>query len=188
MTRAFILLAATFMIAACRQPASDQQPRVAANETVKSSAVLPPDPFGWPILDRSNRQVGIVTTRHDARGVAVTVDTAGLPPGVHGVHIHEVTKCVAPSFASAGPHWNWMHKQHGHKNPAGYHAGDLGNLTVAADGKGRATFIVAQKDWDPALKGGLPIVIHAAADDDQTDPSGNSGDRIACGIFFVRGD
>jgi Cu-Zn family superoxide dismutase len=129
-----------------------------------------------------------VTTRLEKAGIEVTVDTLGLPPGLHGVHIHEVAKCDPPGFESAGPHWNWTSRKHGHQNPQGHHAGDLGNLTVAADGTGRATFNVPLKDWDPKHTGGLPIVIHAARDDEKTDPSGNSGERIACGVLYLRRD
>jgi Cu-Zn family superoxide dismutase len=149
--------------------------------------VKPPrDPFGWPIFDRTTKQVGIVATRPEKQGIIITLDIRGLPPGVHGVHIHENPKCEAPSFATAGGHWNWTQKQHGHKNPRGHHAGDLGNISIPADGKVQATFLVPAKDRDPKLAGGLSIVIHAAADDERTDPSGNSGDRIACGLLFVR--
>ena len=146
------------------------------------------DPFGWRIFDGTSKQVGTVSTRPDKRGVVVMLDTMGLPPGVHGVHIHEVAKCEPPSFASAGGHWNWTHRKHGHHNPLGYHAGDLGNLKVGLNGRGQATFLVAKKDWDRKLSGGLSLVIHASADDDKTDPSGNSGARIACGIMYLRKD
>ena len=89
---------------------------------------------------------------------------------------------------SAGGHWNWTNKKHGHKNPQGFHAGDLGNLTVGPGGKAQATFTVAAGNWDTKHVGGLPIIIHAAADDEMTDPSGNSGDRIACGVLYLRRD
>jgi len=183
MMRVLMLLSAA-MIAGCSGQGTS--PPVDAN----SAKARPPgpDPFGWPILDGGNKQVGIVTTRHQKAGVAITLDTLGLPAGLHGVHIHETPKCEPPAFESAGPHWNWTHKQHGHKNPQGYHAGDLGNLSVAADGRGKQTFVVPAKDWDPKAAGGWSIVIHAQADDEKTDPSGNSGARIACGVFFLRQD
>jgi len=146
------------------------------------------DPFGWPIFDSTPKQVGIVSTQLTRRGVVIALDTYGLPPGLHGVHIHAVPKCTPPTFATAGDHWNWRKRKHGHQNPAGHHAGDLGNLKVAADGKGQARFLVPTKDWNPKLRGGLPLVIHAAADNDRTDPSGKSGARIACGILYLRRD
>ena len=87
---------------------------------------------------------------------------------------------------SAGGHWNITNKKHGHRNPEGYHAGDLGNLRVAADGSGLAKFFVRKNDWPKQLAGGLSIVIHADPDDERTDPSGNSGERIACGLVYLR--
>src|SRR5881275_3232777 len=176
MKRELLLFLSAVMAASCSAKGSNQQAYVGTKNN--ASVKLPPDPFGWAIVDRANKQVGIVTTRLEKRGVAVTVNTRGLPAGVHGLHIHEIAKCTAPTFQSAGAHWNWTLKQHGRKNPRGYHAGDLGNLTVNSDGKGVATFVVAAKDWDPKFVGGLSVVIHAAADDERTDPSGNSGERI----------
>ena len=144
------------------------------------------DPTGWPIIDKSQRQVGIVSTRRDRRGVTVNLDLRGLPPGVHAVHIHQYPRCDAPTFESAGAHWNWMGKQHGHRNPRGHHAGDLGNVTVGKSGNVQTRFLVPWKDWDPKLSRGLALVIHASADDERTDPSGNSGGRIACGMMYLR--
>jgi len=187
MRRKQIILSVAMAVGACSQQDGDKQPLSRANHAGQPSK-MPPDPFGWPILDRTNKRIGTVTTRLDERGVQVTVETLGLPPGVHGVHIHEIAKCELPAFASAGGHWNWTSRKHGHKNPQGHHAGDLGNLSVGADGKGNATFVVPTKEWDPEKVGGLPIVIHAAADDELTDPSGNSGERIACGILYLRRD
>lgn len=179
-----LLLVSTLAIVACSEQGGNRQEPVSGN----SPAALkpPPDVSGTPIVDRTGKQVGLVAARIEKDGIAVSVDTVGLPRGVHGVHIHETPKCEPPTFESAGAHWNWTNKKHGHKNPQGYHAGDLGNLTVGADGKGRATFHVLLKDWDPKQAGGLPVVIHASADDDMTDPSGNSGARIACGVLYLR--
>jgi superoxide dismutase, Cu-Zn family len=191
MTRQLVVLGSALIVAACSQQGRDQQPPVGANRTATASKAFtpPPDPFGWPIVDRTDTQVGTVATRLDKQGgVLVSLDTAGLSPGRHGVHIHQIAKCEAPRFESARSHWNWTQKKHGHLNPRGHHAGDLGNLTVGADGKGQATFVVPLNDWDPKATGGLPLVIHASADDDRTDPAGNSGERIACGVFYLRRD
>ena len=180
----WLLLASTLVFCACSEQGGNRQAPVSGN----SPAALkpPPDVSGTPIIDHTGKQVGLVSARLQKDGVAVTVDTFGLPAGPHGVHIHQIAKCEPPTFESAGAHWNWTNKKHGHKNPQGYHAGDLGNLTVLADGKGRATFLVPLKDWDPKQLGGLPIVIHGAAVDEMTDPSGNSGPRIACGVLYLR--
>jgi superoxide dismutase, Cu-Zn family len=176
------------MVAGCSQQGGSQQSPAGAKSAVSDSAKHPPDLTGWPIFDRSAKQVGLVATRLDKRGVTVTLSTRGLPPGLHGVHIHQNARCEAPSFASAGDHWNWTNKKHGHENPAGHHAGDLGNLRITAGGQGEATFVIPANDWDPKLHAGLSIVIHASADDEMTDPSGNSGERIACGLLYVRPD
>ena len=118
----------------------------------------------------------------------VRVQAAGLPAGHYGVHLHSVGRCEGPGFASAGPHWNPTgRQQHGTLNPAGHHLGDLPNLDVDAQGAGRLEFAIA----GAGLRGadgifdadGTALVIHAAADDYRTDPSGNSGARIACGVF-----
>jgi Cu-Zn family superoxide dismutase len=115
------------------------------------------------------------------------IDVENLPAGPHGAHIHTVGRCDAPDFTSAGPHLNPHAKMHGRDNPQGSHLGDLPNITVGADGKGSVT--VALSDTWSAIEpqifdaDGAAIVIHAGADDYHTDPSGNSGGRIACGVL-----
>ena len=166
----------------------------AQSEAFKREAHIPPadrslsfaDPTGWPIIDKTQRQVGIVSTRRDRRGVIVNLDLRGLPPGVHAVHIHRTPRCDAPTFKSAGADWNWSGKQQGHRNPRGHHAGDLGNVMVGKTGNVQTRFLIPWKDWDPKLSRGSALVIHAFADDQRTDPSGNSGDRIACGMMYLR--
>jgi Cu-Zn family superoxide dismutase len=115
------------------------------------------------------------------------VEVEGLAAGTHGIHLHTVGACDAPDFTTAGGHLNPQGKQHGSDNPQGAHLGDLPNLTVGADGKGMlsihlpgttATLAPALFDAD-----GAAVVVHAAADDYRTDPSGNSGARIACGVL-----
>ena len=100
------------------------------------------------------------------------------------MHIHAVGKCEGPTFASAGGHWNPDMKQHGHDNPMGPHKGDLPQLTVAANGTGTASFDVAGAFTDMVDADGAALVIHAAADDEKTDPSGNSGARVLCAAFM----
>ena len=118
--------------------------------------------------------------------VSVTVNAPGLAAGMHGVHIHTVGKCDAPDFASAGGHWNPTAHQHGSMNPMGPHLGDLPNLTIGADGQGKLDFTVAGATIEGLLDAdGSAIVIHAAPDDLKTDPSGNSGARLACGVLAV---
>ena len=122
-----------------------------------------------------------------ARGIEVRVQAAGLPAGHYGVHLHAVGRCQGPSFASAGAHWNPTARQHGSLNPAGHHLGDLPNLDVDEQGAGRLEFTIAGASTSGAQgffdADGTSLVIHAAADDYRTDPSGNSGARIACGVL-----
>ncbi len=114
----------------------------------------------------------------------VIVDVQGLPPGLHGVHLHTIGKCDPPDFASAGGHWNPSAHQHGVHNPMGPHMGDLPNLSVGADGKGHLEFTLAGGTFAGLLdEDGAALVVHANADDLKTDPSGNSGARIACGAL-----
>ena len=132
---------------------------------------------GAPLI-RSDGSVAGSVFLHDQAGSAnLIIDAKGLPPGVHGVHLHAVGRCEAPAFTSAGPHWNPTGKKHGRANPDGPHLGDLPNLSVGADGTARASFPVPSGSRDAD---GAALVIHADADDNRTDPSGNSGARIAC--------
>lgn len=117
-------------------------------------------------------------------GVMLRISAAGVPAGQHGVHLHSVGKCEGPKFTSAGPHWNPTDKKHGHRNPAGYHMGDLGNVGVGADGKLIVALLVPEAKIDGLRDAdGAALVLHANADDEVTDPSGNSGDRIACAVL-----
>ncbi|UZK65836.1 superoxide dismutase family protein [Sphingomonas sp. M1-B02] len=114
----------------------------------------------------------------------VMVEARGLPKGPHGTHVHAVGKCEAPGFTTAGPHWNPTGHQHGKENPAGPHAGDMPNLNVGDDGNDRTIFTLPGGTFAGLLdQDGAALVIHADADDYKTDPSGNSGGRIACGVF-----
>ena len=141
------------------------------------------------IADASGRVLARATLRQTVAGIAIHVEAAGLAPGTYGVHLHAVGRCDPPAFASAGGHWNPAGRQHGRDNPAGAHLGDLPNLTVGSDGRGVSDVAIA----GAALSGesanalldadGAAIVVHAQADDYRTDPSGNSGARIACGVI-----
>jgi superoxide dismutase, Cu-Zn family len=127
---------------------------------------------------------GRATATEVAGGIRFTIDARAVPPGTHGAHIHTVGRCDPPGFESAGPHWNPTGALHGTSNPQGPHTGDLPNLIVGADGRGAMGIIIAGATMDGLLDAdGSSFVIHAAADDLRTDPSGNSGGRIACGVF-----
>lgn len=127
---------------------------------------------------------GSATATPTAEGLAVTVSVTGVPAGAHGVHVHMTGKCEGPKFETAGGHWNPASTQHGLENPKGAHAGDMPNLTVADDGTGNLSFTLKSGTLAQLLDAdGSAFVVHAKQDDQKTDPSGDSGDRIACGVF-----
>ncbi len=127
---------------------------------------------------------GRATASEVAGGLRFTADVTGLPPGTHGIHIHTVGACDAPDFTTAGSHWNPTMMKHGAMNPAGPHKGDLPNLIVGADGRGTVAITITAATMEGLLDAdGAAIVVHVGPDDLMTDPSGNSGGRIACGVF-----
>ncbi len=138
------------------------------------------------VVDATGRELGVLTFADAGAAISVEGTLHGLTPGVHGMHLHTVGRCDSPNFASAGAHWNPTPRQHGSTNPAGPHHGDLMNLTVGAD----SSVVVKMSTPAGSLRGepalldadGAALVIHATVDDYQTDPSGNSGVRIACGV------
>jgi Cu-Zn family superoxide dismutase len=144
-----------------------------------------------PLVNASGQTIGSVRAWQTAGGVTFRVEASGLPHGIHGVHVHSIGRCDPPQFESAGPHWNPLAKKHGMNNPAGPHAGDLPNVEVAANGTLGATLTLPDASLfaPPASVGalldadGAALVIHADADDYATDPSGNSGPRIACAVI-----
>ena len=151
------------------------------------------------LSDSAGRTIGAARLWQEADGlVHVDVDVTctgvsctALSPGDHGIHFHSVGSCVSassPAFSSSGGHFNPLGKQHGLNNSAGPHAGDLQNLTIGADGRGTARFTTDRISLtggasDVFDADGTAIVIHAAADDQMSQPAGNSGARVACGVL-----
>jgi len=140
------------------------------------------------LKNASGDTVGEATFTETPAGVRIQVTSTKLPPGMHGVHIHEKGACDAPGFESAGEHFNPGGKHHGDLNPQGPHAGDLGNIVVNAQGAGNLEAVnknVTLGAGNNSLlrTGGTTLLVHAGEDDRRTDPSGNSGARIACGVI-----
>ena len=171
--RPLLLLGVAAVLAGCASTPADRGP-LSAEATLK---------------DKEGKQVGVVTLIETPEGVRFALTGYRLPPGTHGVHVHAVGLCEPPEFTSAGPHFNPGNKQHGRLNPAGAHAGDLPNLVVAASGEGgmdvtTKAFALSAGPNSLLSEKGTAVVIHANADDEKTDPTGNSGGRIACGVII----
>lgn len=139
------------------------------------------------LRDAQGTTIGVATLTAAKGGVRVIVTVSGATPGSHGMHVHAVGRCDGPDFKSAGEHFNPRAKEHGMHNPKGMHLGDLPNLTVDDSGLGRGDFLVrgvTLKAGTASLfsRAGTALVLHAAADDQTSDPAGNSGPRVACGV------
>jgi Cu-Zn family superoxide dismutase len=137
------------------------------------------------LKDADGKEVGKVTLIAVPTGVLLAVDLTAMPPGDHGFHIHAIGKCEAPSFKSAGGHYNPEEDEHGLLNDAGPHAGDMPNIHVPASGKLRVEVLNQSVNLGLGLLGGkgTAIVIHQGADDYISNPAGDAGPRIACGVI-----
>ena len=158
-------------IACCGAPASD-----ISGNTVETT-----------LRNAAGETMGTARLTQTPHGVLVRAEFTDLPPGTHAFHIHETGKCEPP-FQSAGGHFNPDGRQHGFRNAQGYHAGDLPNLEVPESGAYTVEHLVRRASLGPATDfslvdgDGSALVVHRGADDYRTDPAGNAGERIACGV------
>lgn len=142
------------------------------------------------IFDSEGRRIGEASfmEMEDNPVVVLRLQAWNLPPGAHGLHIHESGTCESPAFETAGGHFNPYRRKHGLRNPDGPHAGDLPNINVPDDGKVLVTLAIRRVTLGEGKHSLLPlqgtsIVIHADPDDGLSEPEGNSGPRIACGVI-----
>ena len=155
----------------------------------KSTQTLPAADASAQLLDARGADRGRADFYRDSDGLRIELVARGFAPGTYGMHVHAVGQCAPPDFASAGPHWNPTGAQHGRDNPMGAHHGDLPNLVVESGEIGRATLKIVgtRLGGEGGLldADGAAFVIHAKPDDLKTDPSGNSGARVACGVITL---
>ena len=179
-----IPLASLAALAAC-----DREPAVAPAGTNQGTAPLLASPTKpVPLITGDGSEAGTVILEETTNDVIVTVAVSSLPPGVHGIHIHATGMCDVPLFEAAGDHWNPTSRRHGKDNPQGPHLGDLLNIEVGPEGTGSARFLIpaAKLTEGPTAimdADGASLVVHTNPDDYKTDPSGNSGSRMACAVI-----
>jgi Cu-Zn family superoxide dismutase len=186
MRRYLTIAAGITILASCTAGGDDAATDTATTDSPAAAAA--PDPSVTATMrDASGRDLGTLTLTDAGSGISVSGTLRGLPPGEHGMHIHVAGRCDAPTFESAGEHWNPTTRQHGTENPQGPHFGDLPNVNVGAD----STATIQGTTVGGSLRGttnmlldadGAAVIIHTSRDDNRTDPSGGSGAPIACAM------
>ncbi|WP_062107139.1 superoxide dismutase family protein [Bacillus niameyensis] len=182
---AMILLAGAMILGACNLQ-EESTPDV---DQVEAVEVAGQTPLETEMINTKGEKIGTATLTETSEGVKIHLQAKGLETGTKAIHIHETGVCEAPEFTSAGAHFNPGGKQHGFQNPKGFHAGDLPNIKVAEDGTVNVEIIASNVTMKKGEKNSLldadgsALVIHEKADDYKTDPAGNAGERIACGVI-----
>jgi superoxide dismutase, Cu-Zn family len=157
-----------------------------------SRAAAGPEPALVPlasgtIRNAAGERIGVAALSDTAGVLILAISVGQLTPGAHGLHFHQEATCTPPSFTSAGPHYNPAGRQHGRLNPEGPHLGDLPNLIVGPDGSADPAFELPRElaglDSTSLVKAGGALVVHAGPDDERTDPTGNSGERVGCAVI-----
>jgi Cu-Zn family superoxide dismutase len=194
---ALVVVAAVAVVAACGRRTDVSPARPAAADRVPGAVAVagaPPGGVTVELIGRDGRALGVARLEPAGQGVRVSVRVSGLTPHQeHGIHLHAIGQCALPDFQSAGAHFNPDGRQHGLDNPHGPHAGDMPNLRADAAGVADTTIVAPFASLLPGAAnsllraGGTALVVHAQPDDQRTDPTGNSGDRIACGVIAVAG-
>lgn len=177
------LLASALALSACGSEAPNE---TATDTAAQDTAAVPavPQLANASLKTADGRDVGTVIATEMEDGINISVSATGLTPGDHGIHVHTVGQCDGPKFETAGGHWNPVGAEHGLSNPQGAHYGDMPNLAVASDGTGKMEYMIRDAGLAEMLDAdGAALIIHAGQDDQMTDPAGDSGDRIACGVF-----
>lgn len=179
-------------LGACQNVDNQSEEKEQTEAEIEEASSIPQKVIEVDLKNRNGERTGFAELREEDEGVKIHLEAWGLSPGVHGIHIHERGICEEPSFESAGGHFNPTDRKHGFDHPEGPHAGDLPNIEVQADGTISATIlgenVTLEKGKDHSLlqEDGTSLVIHEDPDDYISQPAGNAGERIACGVIEER--